>query len=76
MVRPNVKAIRTKLGPGGPSATHDAQPKKLSRRLPRNSASSARHILLFFDFSSLMPNVSSNLPMLNYLQLNDCALLL
>lgn len=68
IVKPKVRAIKTKLGPGGPKATHDAHPKKLRSRLPRNSASSARHMLLFLDFSSLIPRVSSNLPMVNYLK--------
>lgn len=62
IVKPNVKAISTVLRGSSWKLTTDPQPNKLRSKLPRNSASSAFHMLLFFVFSSLIPSVSLKFP--------------
>lgn len=62
-VNPKVRAIITKLA-GPARLTTDAQPKKLSKTFPKNSANNALQMLLLFDFSSFIPRVSANFPML------------
>lgn len=67
IVNPKQSAILTKFA-DPLKLTTAAQPKKFSRRLPKNSANRALHMLLFSDLSSSIPKASENFPISYTLQ--------